>query len=64
VRVDANARRVSLSHAVLPEQIDWVRIANLTIQSARVDLLLTRHAYGVGVTVLRRDGEFEILTVE
>jgi glycogen debranching enzyme len=64
VRVDANARRVSLAHAVLPEEIDWVRIVNLTIHSARVDLLLTRHAYGVGVTVLRREGEFEILTVE
>ena len=64
VRVDANARRVSLAHAVLPEEIDWVRIVNLTIHAARVDLLLTRHAYGVGVTVLRREGEFEILTVE
>jgi glycogen debranching enzyme len=64
VRVDAKARRVSFAHAVLPEEVDWVRIINLSIGSASVDLLFTRHATNVGVTVLRRDGELEILTVK
>ena len=64
VRVDANARRVSFSHAALPEDVDWVRIINLSIGAANVDLLLTRHPYSAGVTVLRRDGELEILTVK
>jgi glycogen debranching enzyme len=63
VRVDANARRVSFSHATLPEDVDWVRIINLSIGTAHVDLLLTRHPYSVGVTVLRRDGDLEILSV-
>ena len=53
-----------LSHAVLPEDVDWMRILNLSIGSASVDLLLARHASGVGVTVLRREGELEILSVK
>ena len=64
VSVDAKAHRVSFSHAVLPEEIEWVRIVNQSLESASVDLLLTRHAYSVGVTVMRRQGELEILTVK
>jgi glycogen debranching enzyme len=64
VRADALAKRVSFSHAVLPEDVDWMRILNLSIGSASVDLLLARHASGVGVTVLRREGELEILSVK
>jgi glycogen debranching enzyme len=64
VSVDAKAHRVSFSHAVLPEEIEWIRIINLSIESASVDLLVTRQAYSVGVTVMRRQGELEILTVK
>jgi glycogen debranching enzyme len=61
LRIDAAARRISFSHAVLPEAIDWLRLVNLTVADAAVDLLLTRHAYDVGITVLRREGSVEIL---
>jgi glycogen debranching enzyme len=54
LRVDAAARRVSFDRAVLPGDIDWLRIINLSVGRASVDLLLTRHAYDVSVTVLRR----------
>jgi glycogen debranching enzyme len=64
VSVDAKARRVSFTHAILPEALESVRISNLSIDSASVDLLVTRQAYSVGVTVLRRDGELEIQTVK
>jgi glycogen debranching enzyme len=64
LRVDAAARRVSFSRATLPEEIDWIRIVNLAIGSASVDLLLTRHAYDVSVSVLRREGEIEIVAVK
>ena len=64
VRADALAKRVTFSHAVLPEDVDWIRILNLSVGSASVDLLLARHASGVGVTVLRREGELEILSVK
>jgi glycogen debranching enzyme len=62
LRVDALAQRVSCTHAVLPEEIEWLRILNLAVGSASVDLLLTRHSHDVGVTVLRREGAVEIIT--
>jgi hypothetical protein len=55
---------VSFSHAVLPEAIEWLRITDLTIGEASVDLLLTRHAYDVGVTVLRREGSIDIVALK
>lgn len=64
LRIDAAARRISFSYAVLPGTIDWLRIVNLSVADATVDLLLTRHAYDVGVTVLRRDGTVDILALK
>jgi hypothetical protein len=37
---------------------------DLSISGASVDLLLTRHTYDVGVTVLRREGDLEIVAVK
>ena len=64
LRIDAAGRRVSLSRALLPDTIEWLRIVNLTVADASVDLLLTRHAHDVGVTVVRRDGDLEIVAVK
>ena len=62
--VDAPAGRVSLSRAVLPESIDSLRLLNLSIGSATLDLLLTRHEHDVSITVLRRVGEVELVAVK
>jgi glycogen debranching enzyme len=64
LRIDARGRQLSLRHAVLPEELEWVRLTNLTVAGARLDLLLTRHPQDVGITVLRREGEVEIVTVK
>jgi len=64
LRIDAVERRLSFSRAVLPDSIEWMRIANLSIAGSDVDLLLTRHAHDVGVTVLRRDGDLEIVAIQ
>jgi glycogen debranching enzyme len=63
LRVDAGARRLVLERAVLPEAVDWLRIENLTVGEATVDLMLTRHAHDVGVNVLRRTGQLEVVSV-
>jgi hypothetical protein len=62
--VDALERRVAISRAVLPETVDWVRISNLVVGDAAVDLHLERHAHDVGVTVLHRRGDVQILAVK
>jgi len=64
LQIAAPERRLSLHRAVLPEGIEWVRLTNLTIADARLDLLLTRHQHDVGITVLRREGEVEIVSVK
>ena len=64
LHVNAVARRVTFTYAVLPEEIDWLRIINLSVGAATVDLLLTRHTFDVGVTVLRRDGAVEIIAAK
>jgi glycogen debranching enzyme len=64
LHLDAAAHRVSFNYAVLPEAIDWIRILNLCVGGASVDLLLTRQANDVGITVLRRNGDVEVVAVK
>jgi hypothetical protein len=62
LRVDGVERRIRFDHARLPDTLDWVRIENLTVQHARVDVELTRRLDDVTVTILRRDGDVEVST--
>ena len=64
LRIDADAKRITLTRAQLPEAIEWLRVTNLTIGDGSLDLLLSRHPFDVGVTVLRRDGDVEIVGVK
>jgi glycogen debranching enzyme len=64
LEIDAAARRVWFRRAMLPDRIDWIRLTNLSVLDAKVDLLLTRHAQDVGIEVLRREGDVEVLTVK
>ena len=64
VEIDAAARRVWFRRAVLPDDVDWIRFTNISVGEARLDLLLTRHAYDVSIQVLRREGDVQILTVK
>ena len=56
--------RVSFTHPVLPSYLDWVEIKNLTIGGASLDLLLHRREDDVGINVLRREGDVEIVIVK
>ena len=62
--IDAAARRLSFRRPMLPERVDWIRLSRLSVGDARVDLLLTRHAHDVGIQVLQREGNVEILAVK
>ena len=64
LRIDAAARRVTFWRAVLPESIGSLEIANLCVGDATVDLRLERHPHDVGVTVLRRTGDVDIVAVK
>ena len=64
LHISASDRTIYLRRAVLPDNVEWVRLTNLTVADARVDLLLTRHTHDVGITVLDRQGEIEIVAIQ
>jgi len=63
--ISAPERKLVFSKPRLPPFLPQVTIRDLKVGGARVDLLLTRHDEGdVGVNVLRRDGEIEIVLLK
>ena len=64
LHVDAVGGRLLFAHTVLPEEIDWLQIRGLTAGHASADLLLARHGTDVGLTVMRRDGDLEIIVTK
>jgi len=64
LRIDAAARRVALEHPVLPPFLDDIVIKKLRVGPARVDLRLHRYPDDVGVNVLRKEGDVEVVVVK
>jgi glycogen debranching enzyme len=62
--VDAVRREIRFTAGLLPEHLPWVRISNLAVGDASVDLHLERHSHDVGIHVLRRTGAVEIVTIK
>ncbi len=61
--ISAKESRVYLRHAELPEAVPDVRIRNLRIGAASVDLAFARRAESASVDVLRRSGNVEIVSL-
>ena len=64
LHIDGVKRRISFCYPVLPRFLKAIRIANLRVGDAAVDLRLERHRADVGMNVLRRDGDVEIAVVK
>ena len=62
--VDGIRGRVCFSYPQLPESLKEMRISNLRVGDASVDLQLERHGQDVGVNVLRRHGAVEVVVVK
>src|SRR5262249_55845886 len=60
----ASEPRICFSYPLLPPFLREVRIRNLQVGRASVDLLLLRHQHDVGINVIRREGEVEIHMVK
>ena len=59
--VSARQRRIEFQSPVLPPFLEGLRICDLRVGDASVDLQLRRHPEDVGIQVLRRRGEVEIV---
>lgn len=64
LHIDGVQRRISFCYPILPGFLKRIRLRNLRVGNASVDLLLERHREDVGVNVLRREGEVEIAVVK
>jgi hypothetical protein len=61
IAIRAPERAIRFSNPVLPANLDELIVENLRVADAAVDLLFRRHPEGVGVEVLRRDGDVEVV---
>jgi glycogen debranching enzyme len=59
--ISAKESRVRLYHAALPQALERVEICNLRIRDAVIDIAFERYSETVGINVLRRCGNVEIL---
>jgi glycogen debranching enzyme len=64
MEIDAGRRRVTFSRPSLPESIQRLQITNLVVGDTSLDLLLERHAQDVAVSVMRRHGEVEVVSIK
>jgi glycogen debranching enzyme len=63
ISVRAQDRQIRFSKPGLPPSLQEVRIENLRVRDAELDLLIQRVKDGVALEVLRKKGEIEILEV-
>jgi glycogen debranching enzyme len=64
LRIDGGTGRVYFDYPLLPEFLREVRVRDLHVGTASVDLLLTRRGDDVGVNVLGRRGAVEVVLVK
>ena len=62
--IDATTRQIRFDRARLPESLQEVRIENLLVAGASIDVDIARHANNVGINVRRREGQVEIIAVK
>ncbi len=63
LEINGPEAQICFNRPRLPVSFGELRIHNLEVAGTAVDLLLVRHEHGVGVNVLRREGDVEILMV-
>lgn len=59
--IDAEHARIYLHYPELPEALPHIRIRNIRVGDASVDLVFERHAENVAVNILRRQSNIEIV---
>ena len=64
MRISGPEARISFHYPLLPKFLREVQIHNIRVGPAAVDLLLLRHGHDVGINVLRREGNVELLMVK
>jgi glycogen debranching enzyme len=61
LQIDGARGQVTFADPLLPGWLEWLRIENLTVGKAVVDLLCMRHPHDVGISVVRRQGSVRVV---
>jgi glycogen debranching enzyme len=61
LEVDGLEGRVRLVNPVMPAFLDQLRIRGIRLPKGRMDIAVTRHEADVGVRLMRREGEAELV---
>jgi glycogen debranching enzyme len=64
LKISGPDSQIILTRPHLPPSINELRIHNLEVAGAAVDLLFVRHREDFGVNVLRREGNVQILVIK
>jgi glycogen debranching enzyme len=64
LEINGPEARICFNRPQLPAALGELRIHNLEVAGASVDLLLVRHENDVGVNILRRAGEVAVLVAK
>jgi hypothetical protein len=48
----------------LPPAIDYLFVENLRVGQSKVSLIVRRQAHGVGIEVIRREGDLEVAVLK
>ena len=64
LEVDAPGGRILFQRPELPDFFGTLRIRNLTVGQASVDLILERHTLDVSLHLERRDGDIEVVMIK
>jgi glycogen debranching enzyme len=62
--INGPERQIYFTRPRLPASLGELRIHNLEVDGASVDLHLVRHEHDVGVDVLRREGDVQVLVIK
>ena len=62
--IDAVQKQVCFSYPVLPESLNTVYLRGLRVGDATLDIAIVRYPDDVGINVLRRQGEAQVLNVK
>jgi len=62
--IDAPSRQIRFQRSAMPQSLKRISIANLRIADATVDLALERYPTDVGLELLRREGDVEVIMLK
>lgn len=62
--LDSDGRRLCIDRAILPPFLTHMRLLNIELPFGRVDLSFEQQPVDVGVTVLRKRGDFEVVVLK